>query len=88
MPLEQAKDTFKLLEPHSQDAFETPVEVVNADLSIPSTYVICEKDQGVPPFVQEMLSSGMNIERVAGGHFSTVTQTESIVDIIKRAADA
>lgn len=42
---EEAQHWFEKLVPHSQDAFETPVEFVAADLTIPKGYIVCEQDQ-------------------------------------------
>ena len=77
---------MNLLEGHSQDAFETPTSVAPSDLSIPSTYVLCENDGAVPPFVQEMLSGGMNVERISAGHFPFLTKPQRVTDIIMQAA--
>jgi len=85
---EEAKAAVRLLEGHSQDAFEMPGTVGAAELSIPSTYVICEKDAGIPPFVQEMFSAGMKVERVNAGHFPFFADPDSVVRIIKQAAGA
>jgi hypothetical protein len=45
MTEEEAQKWFETLVPHSQDAFETGVDYVAADLTIPKAYVICELDQ-------------------------------------------
>lgn len=45
MSPEEAQKWFDTLVPHSQDAFETGVDFVAADLTIPKAYVICELDQ-------------------------------------------
>ncbi|KAI1849199.1 hypothetical protein JX266_005160 [Neoarthrinium moseri] len=45
MPDDESQKWFDTLVPHSQDAFETGVDYVAADLTIPKGYVICELDQ-------------------------------------------
>ncbi|KAJ4244223.1 hypothetical protein NW762_014605, partial [Fusarium torreyae] len=41
--------------PHSQDAFETSLDFIAADITIPKTYIICEKDQLLLLPLQEQL---------------------------------
>ena len=85
---EEAQAAMKLLEGQSQDSFETAITVGPADLAIPSTYVICEKDGALPLFLQETLCSGMKVERINAGHFPFFAEQDRVVDIIRQVADA
>lgn len=42
---EDAKKYYNTLVPHSQDAFQTPVQFVPSDLIIPKAFLVCELDQ-------------------------------------------
>ena len=79
---------MKGLAGQSQDAFETPTTVASPDINIPKTYIICEKDNAIPAPAQEMLSTGMKVERVNAGHFPFLMEQDRVVEIIKQAAGA
>lgn len=51
---------------------------------IPSTYVVCENDQGPPPQYQEMFgkSAGALIRRLASGHSPMLSRTDDLVDMV------
>ncbi|KAH8662325.1 hypothetical protein BX600DRAFT_437723 [Xylariales sp. PMI_506] len=58
LPAAEAQARWNQLVPHSQDAMETPVDFVAADLTIPKGYIVCELDQGRscgrnPPIARE-----------------------------------
>lgn len=42
---EEVQKCYDALVPHSQVAFETPVDFVVTDLTIPKAFIICELDQ-------------------------------------------
>ncbi|KAK7931177.1 hypothetical protein PG985_001889 [Apiospora marii] len=59
------------LVPHSQDAFEAPLAFIAADITIPKTYIVCERDQAIPVALQEKLVEtvpGFRTERIHAGH--------------------
>ncbi|RBR19738.1 hypothetical protein FVER53590_13746 [Fusarium verticillioides] len=80
-------------EPHSQDAFETSLDFIASDITIPKTYIICENDQLILLPLQEKLvesTPGMRSARLAAGHSPFVEKTEEtaelIVDIVEGRA--
>jgi hypothetical protein len=86
---EEKKKLFASLSQHSQKAFETPVSSSANDLVIDRTYIVCENDQAVPLFVQEMYIAadpGMKMVRMNSGHSPFITQLDRLVGIIKKAS--
>lgn len=76
---------YEMLLPHSQDAFETPCDFVAADIVIPKTYVVCERDSLVLPALQEQLVAsipGMKEVRIDAGHHPFVSRAKEVADII------
>ncbi|OTB07268.1 hypothetical protein M426DRAFT_53985 [Hypoxylon sp. CI-4A] len=56
---------------------------------IPSTYLVCENDQGLPPKFQEMFgkSIGNNVLRINSSHSPMLSRTEELAGIIARATE-
>lgn len=54
---------------------------------IPSTYVVCENDQGPPPQFQEMFgkAAGATVLKIASGHSPMLSKTEELVNMISTA---
>ncbi|KAI8668043.1 AB hydrolase-1 domain-containing protein [Fusarium keratoplasticum] len=68
---EEARKVYANLLPHSQDAFETGIDFIATDITIPKTYIICENDLIFPLALQEQLvklTPGMKERRIAAGH--------------------
>ena len=55
---------------------------------IPSTYLICENDQAVPPAMQEMFaaSAQAHVEKCSSGHSPHLSQPEMLVQKIHEAS--
>lgn len=55
---------------------------------VPSTYVVCENDQGPPPQYQEMFakSAGATVLRIASGHSPMLSKTEELANMVAAAA--
>ena len=55
---------------------------------VPSTYVVCENDQGPPPQFQEMLgkNAGAAMLRISSGHSPMLSKTEELADMVAAAA--
>ncbi|RYO90848.1 hypothetical protein DL764_008386 [Monosporascus ibericus] len=55
---------------------------------IPSTYVVCENDQGPPPQYQEMFGkrAGADVLRIASGHSPMLSKTEELANMVAAAA--
>jgi pimeloyl-ACP methyl ester carboxylesterase len=56
---------------------------------VPSTYVVCEKDQAVPPQVQEMFgtSAGATLLRLDSGHSPQLSKTDELVGMVAEFAN-
>ncbi|KAM0561362.1 hypothetical protein ACHAPJ_003242 [Fusarium lateritium] len=87
---DQAKEAWANVLPHSQDAFETPIDFVAADITIPKTYLVCEKDKILPVLLQEQLvksTPGLKEARMAAGHSPFVGKAAEtaklLVDIVE-----
>jgi len=86
---ETQKSMIEKLESHSWGPFITETTYA-AYRDIPSTYLICENDNIIPVFAQEMMvktpDSLFNVERCAAGHFATLTLPKFTAGVIIRAA--
>jgi len=90
LPKDEAEAHFKKLAKQSLVAFETPVNFVAADLKVPSTYMICEKDALLVPAFQEALSGavpGMKTERCPAGHSPFFSQPDRTVEVLVKVAE-
>jgi hypothetical protein len=68
---EEARKVYANVLPHSQDAFETGIDFIATEITIPKTYLICENDLIFPLALQEQLvklTPGMKERRIAAGH--------------------
>ncbi|KAI0010037.1 Alpha/beta hydrolase fold-1 [Xylariaceae sp. FL0662B] len=91
IPEEEAQRHFESLVPCSQDAYETPVNFIAADITIPKTYIICTKDAGLLPSLQEALVvtvSNFGIERIPAGHSPFLSQPDKTAELIAKWAEA
>lgn len=72
-----------MLQPHSQDAFETGCEFIGSDITIPKSFIMCELDRVFPIVLQEMLvkaTPDMTVVRMAAGHSPFVGKAEETAD--------
>lgn len=80
---------FKLLQKHSQPAFETATTCDVSDLTLSRTYLLCEKDAAVLPPIQEQMAasfSDMKVIRINSGHSPQLAQPDCVVEIIDTIA--
>jgi hypothetical protein len=73
------------LEGHSQDAFETPIDFIAADVTIPKGYVICKQDLAIPTALQEMLVQaipGMKVARIDASHSPFLSKPKKAADVL------
>lgn len=87
----QADYWLSRCQPHALASFVKPVEFVPLDLTIPSTYLICEKDGALRLSLQERLvaaTPGMKSVRFDGGHSPFLSHPGFVVDAIVKAAEA
>lgn len=90
LPEEEAESYYDMFEPHSQDAFETPVNYIAADVKIPKTYIVTEKDMAFPPFAQKALAGTLKdikIESMESSHSPFASQPERLAEIIVKASE-
>lgn len=90
LPEEEAEKYYELFEPHSQDAFETPVNYIATDVTIPQTYIVTEKDMVFPAFAQRALAAtvpGINMESIETSHSPFASQPGKLAEMIIKAAD-
>jgi pimeloyl-ACP methyl ester carboxylesterase len=81
-----AADAASRLEPQSLSSFKQPVRSV-AWRDTPSTYVICEKDNAIPPFMQEQLAQRAgDVRRLGASHSPFLSQPDGVVEIIAELA--
>jgi pimeloyl-ACP methyl ester carboxylesterase len=84
-PADVAKAAAERLTSQSVAAIATP-QTVAAWQALPSTYVICEQDQAVPPPVQEaMASRAATVERVPSSHSPFLSRPDDVAAILRRA---
>ncbi|KAM0812316.1 putative Alpha/beta hydrolase fold-1 [Seiridium cardinale] len=89
LPHEEAEKYYDLFESHSQDAFETPVNYIAADVTIPMTYIVTEKDMAFPAFAQKALAaslSGIKIESIETSHSPFASQPGKLAELILKIA--
>lgn len=92
LPVEEQDLWISRIRPHSLATFQTPVTSA-AWRTIPSVYLVCEKDLVLPPAAQEAAIAAaqeagapMEVERIVSGHSPHLTQPNKIVEFIARAA--
>ncbi|KAF5000101.1 hypothetical protein FDECE_11287 [Fusarium decemcellulare] len=84
-PKEAAQEALDATQPHSQDAFETGLDFIGSDITIPKTYIICEKDQVIPCALQEQLvqsTPGMKEARLTTSHSPFLEKREETANLI------
>ncbi|KAJ4310183.1 hypothetical protein N0V84_011101 [Fusarium piperis] len=89
-PKEAAQEALEATQPHSQDAFETGLDFIGSDITIPKTYIICEKDQVLLLPLQEQLvqsTPGMKEARMAASHSPFLEQRQETADLIVRIVE-
>ena len=78
------------LVPHALAAFDQAVPDDCFGGAVPSTYLLCERDNAVPPFVQEMsiktIGEGCRVERCDAGHSPYLSQLDLVVRLIQDLA--
>ncbi|KAM0430510.1 hypothetical protein ACHAPT_005859 [Fusarium lateritium] len=88
---EEADRWMATLLPQSQQALLGPASVGTEELTVPAYYILCEKDQTIPPAAQkEIVSSIPTLQRALlnpGGHCAFVTQLDTFVEQVIEIAD-
>ncbi|RSL85332.1 hypothetical protein CEP52_016177 [Fusarium oligoseptatum] len=89
-PKEAAQEAWDATQPHSQDAFETGLDFIGSDITIPKTYVICEKDQVLSLPLQEQLvqsTPGMKEARMTTSHSPFLEQRQETAELIVKIVE-
>lgn len=89
-PLDADFYLSKLL-PQALACFEQIVPDDCFNGAVPCTYLLCERDNCVPPFVQqisiEYIGQGCKIERCDAGHSPYLSKMDLVVNLIKEIAE-
>ena len=93
---DEAQWADKLRVVHSSTAQHTPLNVAKvAWRIIPLTYIVCEKDQGLPSFLQDMMIGRVEAEgipvkqyRVAASHSPFLSMPDKVAGIIQEVMKA
>lgn len=76
------------LAPHEIASMAAPLTAAGWH-DIPSTYVICEQDQAIPPPAQEaMAQRATNVIRLQSSHSPFLSQPDKVADILAEVAGA
>ncbi|KAK6067153.1 pyridoxamine 5 -phosphate oxidase [Seiridium cupressi] len=87
---EEADHFEKLLLPHSQEAFETPVNYSVNQAHVAFYYIVAEKYAIILPEVQRQLAAsipGCKALNIDAGHSAFISQADKFVELIGRVAD-
>jgi pimeloyl-ACP methyl ester carboxylesterase len=85
-PADLTADAVQRLGLHSLAAFEQPLTQA-AWRSLPSTYVICEDDQAIPPFAQELMSKRAGaVVRMDAGHSPFLSHPQELAVVLRELA--
>ncbi|KAH8653876.1 Alpha/beta hydrolase fold-1 [Xylariales sp. PMI_506] len=87
LPYEQALEYTAKLCSEPREGWDRPI-VYMGWRSIPSHYIICEKDQMIPPIMQKGFSrlAGSTAVRIDAGHFPQLSKCDELVRIILELA--
>lgn len=90
MPKDEIEKHFSMLLPHSQDTFETPVNFIPADIKVPKTYIICEKDAAMLPELQRKFVSQIpefRVESIDAGHNAMLSEPDKLAEVINKVIE-
>ena len=75
---------------HALACFEQMVPDDCFNGAVPCTYLFCERDNGNPPFAQEIsikhIGQGCRVERCDAGHSPYLSKMDLVVNLIKELA--
>ncbi|KAI9760615.1 MAG: hypothetical protein M4579_001584 [Chaenotheca gracillima] len=93
LPVDVAQYWAKLMKPQSLGSINSP-RASRGWKGIPSTYLLCEKDNAIPPEAQEGMVAAVNADgddfillRCDAGHMPQLSKPELVVQLIKDAAE-
>jgi pimeloyl-ACP methyl ester carboxylesterase len=78
---ERASENLRRLVPQSISSFAAPSTA--PDRRHPTTYIICEQDQAVPPAAQEQMAAAAdNVERLPSSHQAMVSMPDQLAALL------
>ena len=78
---ERAAENLRRMVPQSMSSFASPSTA--PDPRHPSTYIICEQDQAVPPAAQEQMAAAADhVERLPCSHQAMVSMPDQLVALL------
>lgn len=86
LPREQAEHAWGMVKPFSMTAV---TETVTAAVwhNVPSTYLLCERDNALPLAAQKMMATrATHIRRLPSGHFPSLSMPAELTQLIAEAA--
>ncbi|KAK4229300.1 Alpha/Beta hydrolase protein [Podospora fimiseda] len=89
MPQEQAEAFYKDLVPQSYAAVIQPVPFAVPDITIPKTYIVCERDAAFPVPLQDYLATalGFNKKTIDAGHSCFASAPDELADLLIEIAE-
>lgn len=88
LPDDQAEHEISHLVEQSLRSFQQPLTRA-AWRAVPSTYVLCERDQALPPALQEKMSTrAAHVERLSTGHFPFLSAPSELAALLGKIASA
>ncbi|KAM7190849.1 alpha/beta-hydrolase [Rhypophila sp. PSN 637] len=89
LPDKAADHMFAQLVPQSYAATVQPLEFAVADVTIPKTYIVCEKDAAFPVPLQKHLASGFGFvqKSVSGGHSAFASVPDELAEVLIQIAE-
>jgi hypothetical protein len=82
---ERAAEYLSRMVPQSVSSFAAPSTA--PDLRHPTTYIICEQDQGVPTAAQERwATSADHVERLPSAHLAMVSMPDRLASLLSRVS--
>ncbi|KAH8629886.1 hypothetical protein IG631_14463 [Alternaria alternata] len=93
VPRQEAEEMIAALRPHALGALQGKMKSPAAWREIPVAYMICEEDRALPAGAQDAMIQGVKaagadvvIERVAASHSPYLSQPDTVVKFLLRAA--
>ncbi|CAN9345991.1 unnamed protein product [Alternaria alternata] len=93
VPRQEAEEMIAALQPHALGALQGKMKSPAAWREIPVAYMVCEEDRALPAGAQDAMIQGVKaagadvvIERVAASHSPYLSQPDTVVKFLLRAA--
>ncbi|KAK3995732.1 Alpha/beta hydrolase fold-1 [Cladorrhinum sp. PSN332] len=89
LPPETAEEFYKALVPQSYAAVIQPVPFAVPDITIPKTYIVCERDAAFPVPLQEHLATALGFSKktISAGHSPFASAPDELADLLISIAE-